>query len=266
MNTTGYFIELLVAGFSNLAWWFLLTLCIWDVWIPVGLANSLLQYPSFVIISFPVVYIAGIVSDRMADLFFLNYTSISKIEREFFDSHKDYEKCRSVIYLKSQSLSELYEYSRMRIRICRNWVFNSPLIWVFGTIFVIRDNYFKLTNNDKFIIFLFTAFLFLGSTIMTYKSLKILIRKECSFIKIQADLIEQNQSWVVAGDRQHAPGGRFSAQPNGCVKVQVREFSQVTLPPSTPVGVGWCGQNASASKSGSRATGCTSPNKAVLAR
>ena len=194
MNTTGYFIELLIAGFSNLVWWFLVTLCIWDIWIPIELAKFLLSSPSFVIVSFPIVYIAGIVSDRMADLFFLNYTGIRKIENEFFDSHNDYEKCRSVIYLKSQSLRELYEYGRMRIRVCRNWVFNSPLIWIFGTIFVLRDTYFKLTDKDKFILLLFIAFLFLGSTIMTYKSLKILIRKECGFIKIQAALIEKNQS------------------------------------------------------------------------
>lgn len=39
--------------------------------------------------------------------------------------------------------------------------------------------------------------------------------------------------------RQEArPKGNLTAQPNRGVKVQVRMFSQVACPPSTPVGVG----------------------------
>lgn len=192
MNTSGYFIELLIAGFSTIIWWILFSFCIWDFWIPIEMLKFLLSSTTLVILLFPAIYIAGIVSDRMADLFFIKYTRIGKIEDLYFDSHNEYEKCRSIIYLKSQSLRELYEYGRTRIRICRNWVFNSPLIWFFGVIFTLRDNFFHINFTDKILIIFFISLLFLGSTIMTYKSLLILVKKECHFIKIQAELINSN--------------------------------------------------------------------------
>jgi hypothetical protein len=71
----------------------------------------------------------GIASDRIADTLFEKWWN-NKLRTEQFPDRSDYYAARRIILTRSGRLSDLLEYGRSRLRICRGWALNATLIVV----------------------------------------------------------------------------------------------------------------------------------------
>ncbi|HVF86841.1 MAG TPA: hypothetical protein VM866_04595 [Pyrinomonadaceae bacterium] len=124
MSTTNLFVELIVIGVGALAWVVLLVLSVagWQ-WVPIEKVFS----TGALVPLLSIVYVLGIVSDRIADSVFESLWN-DKLRRKRFPDVDDYHAARRHILTRSERLSDLLEYGRSRLRICRGWTLNSMLI------------------------------------------------------------------------------------------------------------------------------------------
>jgi hypothetical protein len=100
-------------------------------WVPI----DRLFAPAAVIPLLSIIYVLGIVSDRVADaLFAVLWTRTLRGRR--FNDIETYYAARRIILTESERLSELLEYGRSRLRICRGWVLNAFVILVSFNVFV----------------------------------------------------------------------------------------------------------------------------------
>lgn len=126
VNTTNLFVELIVIGVGASVWLVLLTLAVFGyAWVPVD--QLLTPFAAVPILA--VIYVLGIVSDRVADAVFESIWS-DDLRTPYFRQRKEYYDARRLILTRSERLSDLLEYGRSRLRICRGWAFNSILIAV----------------------------------------------------------------------------------------------------------------------------------------
>lgn len=132
MNTTNLFVELIVIGVGAGIWIFLLILGF------TGLSTSDvadLFKAETAIPLLAVIYVLGIVTDRIADTIFEKIWGDSLRQHKFGDLEKYYLARRDIL-TKSERLSDLLEYGRSRLRICRGWSFNSVLIIISLNLFL----------------------------------------------------------------------------------------------------------------------------------
>ncbi len=156
MNTTNLFVELVVIGVGAAIWVMLLVLSLFGFgWVSF---DTLLSLPA-IIPCLAVVYVLGIVLDRMADKIFEQWAA--PLASQWFKSAEEYRRARTFIYTRSDALRDLFEYSRSRLRICRGWALNSFLILITLNVFV----WSRVTPEDvRFKVSMFGTifFLFLG--------------------------------------------------------------------------------------------------------
>lgn len=126
MSTTNLFVELLVIGVGASIWLVLVVLSMFGTsWVPVEQLFS----PPAALPLLAIVYVLGIVSDRMADAVF-EWLWNDDLRGSRFSSRGEYYNARRIILTRSERLSDLLEYGRSRLRICRGWALNSLLIAV----------------------------------------------------------------------------------------------------------------------------------------
>ena len=133
----------------------------------------------------PIIYVFGVISDRMVDSIFDIYTN-SKLRNKFFNSEDEYREARSLVYMKSDALTDLFEYGRVRIRICRNWIFNGILILVSALIFI---NYSDLKIELSYKLSTLVSFFMLLSVFGACIAWRDLNIKEFKFLKIQSKFL-----------------------------------------------------------------------------
>lgn len=131
MSTTNLFVELVVIGVGAAIWIVLLGLavigCEWATDIE---AVSLVA----IVPTLAVVYVLGIVSDRMIDLLFGRIWG-EKMRARQFPNTRDYHEARRRILESSETLAEMHEYGRSRLRICRGWTVHAFLIAISLVVF-----------------------------------------------------------------------------------------------------------------------------------
>jgi hypothetical protein len=132
MATTNLFVELLVIGIGAACWVGLLILAAFGI--EITQSEVLNTYPVLVSL-LAIVYLLGIISDRIADFVFDKCFS-GKIREQFFDNKRDYQDSRRLIFDSSDRLADMHEYGRTRIRICRGWSLNAVLIAVCLNVFL----------------------------------------------------------------------------------------------------------------------------------
>ncbi len=132
MKTTDLFVELVVIGMGAAAWIMLLVLTIFG-WQWINL-NSIVAAVS-AISALSLIYVLGIVFDRVADTIFEKICG-EKLRSKFFKSTADYYNSRRVILTRAERLSTLLEYGRSRLRICRGWAVNSILLLIASQSFI----------------------------------------------------------------------------------------------------------------------------------
>ncbi len=124
MATTNLFVELIVIGVGAICWVSLFILGLFGFEsFPVEAARS---YPALVFVV-PLVYLLGIISDRVADFVFDKLFSGSLRARHFTET-REYQDARRLVLSGSDRLADMHQYSRTRIRICRGWSLNAVLI------------------------------------------------------------------------------------------------------------------------------------------
>lgn len=183
MNPTNYTIELLISGICGSIWLFISSLIFLGNWVDVSILNNV----NSVILTFfivPMIYVLGVLIDRTTTLVFGKKTT-KKLRLKHFDNEDSYKRARSKIYINSDNLLKIIEYNRMRIRICRNWIFNGLLILIFSNIFLIKNQIVNYIN-----IGLYISIFLLISVYISFISWKKLHEKEYKFLKIQSNLIK----------------------------------------------------------------------------
>lgn len=132
MSTTNLFVELVVIGVGAIVWVTMIVLAAfgWQ-WVPADKVFSTEALLFFV----AVIYLLGIVTDRIADVTFERVFGES-LRQKFYPDIKDYHRSRLIILSRSERLAQLLEYGRSRLRICRGWAFNSLLTAVCLNVFL----------------------------------------------------------------------------------------------------------------------------------
>ena len=132
MGTTELFVELIVIGIGAVIWIVLGTFSIFGyTWIP----NEELFSVSTLIPFLSLVYIVGIVTDRIADVLF-EAIWVPKLQKKYYSSSALARDDRRLIYSSNEFLANLIEYGRSRLRICRGWAFNGVLIMIAANFFI----------------------------------------------------------------------------------------------------------------------------------
>jgi len=191
MNTTNYILELLISGISSFIWLFLFSLSILGT-DTLDLVNYL-DDNNRIIIAFlvlPIIYTFGVLIDRLVDNVFDKFFNL-KLRKKFFKNENLYREARSNIYINSVSLTNLFEYGRIRIRISRNWTFNGLLIYISSIIFLWTSTFSNLSFIGKWKYTIVISFILIPSIFLAYNSWKSLNKKEYNFLKIQNNIFNK---------------------------------------------------------------------------
>ncbi|MFN2516555.1 MAG: hypothetical protein ABR556_10125 [Pyrinomonadaceae bacterium] len=187
MSTTSLFVELVVIGVGALAWVVLLVLSVfgWN-WVPTErIFSSVALVPLLSLI-----YIFGIVTDRIADALFENWWN-EDIRKKTFPNVEDYFVAQRLILTRSERFAKLLEYGRSRLRICRGWALNSMLIAIALNIFI----WSRLANSSlTFSLSLFgttACLLFAIASWYTWKKLSVTeyrkMKEQAAFLEVDKD-------------------------------------------------------------------------------
>lgn len=184
MSTTNLFVELLVVGVGAFAWVVLLILGFADKDIEV--VFKLADVAWFVpLVS--IVYVLGIVADRVADGIFEKFWG-NTIHNQIFSDRNSYYKARSMIFSSSQAIAELLEYNRSRLRICRGWGLNSVMLIVAVNLYAILRS---APYAEQFVMVLTGSVLFFMIACGSWFSWRDILTKEYSKTKHQAGSISE---------------------------------------------------------------------------
>lgn len=187
MNTSGYIIELIIAGAGAVVWILLFTFAILGYdWVPV----DFLIEPGVVIMLSPFVYVIGVITDRLVDSVFEKYFSENPGNPLFMSQH-EYVKAITQVYMAAESLKELFEYNKRRIRICRAWSFNSLMI-MFGAILLIILPHTPFTEIiDRFLAILTILIVFGISSYLSFRAWRSLSVKKARFLSTQCKVLDE---------------------------------------------------------------------------
>jgi hypothetical protein len=179
MSTTSLFVELIVIGVSTLVWLALLIFAVFGyAWVPIDVLLS----PAAAVPVLAVVYVLGIISDRIADAVFDRIWS-DDLRGPYFQNKAEYYQARRRILIHSERLSDLLEYGRSRLRICRGWAFNSILV-------AIALNAFLWTNfgnlPSTWPVSIFSSIFLLALAVGAWFAWQRLVKAEYRKIKEQA--------------------------------------------------------------------------------
>ena len=124
MSTTSLFVELIVIGSGVFLWLLILALAGFGI-SDISLNQTILIASAIPTLS--LIYVLGTVWDRLADSLFGWVWADGLRSSEFRDIAEYYDSRRAIL-TRSPELSELLEYGRSRLRICRGWSLNALLI------------------------------------------------------------------------------------------------------------------------------------------
>lgn len=141
MNTTNLFVELVVIGIGAVIW---VTLFVFS-FLGYAWAPPLDKWFSLAMLipAVSIIYVLGIIVDRLADSCFETFWS-KALRNKWFQSIDEYYRSRRLIYKSSERIGDLLEYGRSRMRISRGWTFNSALILIgFNLFMALRSSQFE---------------------------------------------------------------------------------------------------------------------------
>ena len=179
MNTTNLFVELIVIGLGAFIWLSLF-------FAPLFGFSGFHQFFDFfenknatliALASIPFIYVLGIIVDRVADIMLQPVEQ--KIRGQYFENTKEVMDAKTAIYYKSQIISNVMEYNRSRLRICRGWFLNSLVFIISGNLVLILTS----TTHKGLYVLLNTIF-FLFFAWLNFYAWKVMTRKE--YEKIQS--------------------------------------------------------------------------------
>jgi hypothetical protein len=187
MNSTNYIVELLISGICTFLWIALIGLSLWGD----DLSQINLQDDKWLItvIVLPVVYIFGIIMDRLSDELF---DWLFPLREKHFNSIDEHRIALSTVYVKAPNLIKLYEYGRMRTRIFRNWVVNGLLILLSLLVFCWTSDFIESQTN-RWQITVLSILILGGSVVASGFAWYRMNKKEFMFLELQSKLLEGKQ-------------------------------------------------------------------------
>jgi hypothetical protein len=186
MSTTTLFVELLVTGFGALIWVVLVVLCFVK-----GGELSPLAKPSWIALPLiAVAYVLGVVTDRLADKV-ADWLGEHRFLKECFPDRSAYFRAHSEIFARSQGLAAILQYSRSRLRVCRGWAFNCPLIALasLAYIYAHRD-----TIENASLAAIVVGIALSVATLTLWYSWRKIARSEYMKVKMHADYLQRERS------------------------------------------------------------------------
>jgi len=214
MKTTNYFIELIIAGLGTSLWLSGLVIVILGIPIhlPALLSDEDLSYVTILAVVTPFIYVLGIIVDGVLDNLFdqiINTLHPDKPDKKplwilkrlvkviggpklkKIKGKKSHRKAHNLIRLKSETLSDVYDYRRMKVRILRTWAFNGLMLAIVSSTYAFPQWPEDSIFSNPWII-LTTSVLLLLSSFMAYKLWSILLDKEDSFLFHSSNLINKD--------------------------------------------------------------------------
>jgi len=125
MNTTDLFVELVIIGVGVITWIIFLLLAVFGCEGIDSLNDTMALAGAIPFLA--LIYVFGIVFDRLADTLFGRYWG-HVLRNRFFESDLAYFEARQTIYLHAEHSGRQLEYGRSRLRICRSSAINFVLI------------------------------------------------------------------------------------------------------------------------------------------
>lgn len=184
MSTTNLFVELLIVGIGAFFWILLIVIGVMNVSIE---SITLLFEMKYFIPLISIIYVLGIVIDRVADSVFDKLWG-NKIRDSIFPDRNNYYRARSLIFSSSESISDLLEYNRSRLRICRGWTLNSVMMISSLNLYAFR----KVSPSDEIV--LLSSVVLLLFSVGAWYAWRNILKKEYGKTKHQADLIMKNET------------------------------------------------------------------------
>jgi len=153
MATTLIFAELLITGIQVAIWLFILTLSVFGIdWLANFDGTQIKDWQTIIaIIGLSIVYVLGIVFDRLADALFLIWDR--KIAKEKYPNVKSFAILRFEIAKDNPALSAQFEYTRSRLRLSRSTAFNFAITTVALIVFGLTRLSSTLLDVSTFITF-----------------------------------------------------------------------------------------------------------------
>jgi hypothetical protein len=205
MNQPSYHFELLIAGFGTILAFVIGAFAMWDMsWFPWSMLHSENNSILIALFFLPLIYTTGIVTDRFIDLM-LGRWFLPAINQRFFGKDDTaYIRARTLIYVRSESLKSVFEYSRTRIRILRCWMLNSLLIGTTSLIFIFSPPqptpdlpeapFCEFVSSHQWSL----AFTVLSTTVfsvaVSFYSWRAMTVSECRNLKFQSQLLSEMPS------------------------------------------------------------------------
>jgi hypothetical protein len=149
MQTTELFVELVVIGYGMIIWIFLLIMTLFGFsWIDFNkIISTQTILPSLVM-----AYVFGIITDRFADWIFRSWDR--SIRNKQFNKKLDYQRTRTIVFDRSESLKAWFYYGRSRLRICRGWAINLLFLMVSFNLFISNQPLPQSLNRYTIITFI----------------------------------------------------------------------------------------------------------------
>lgn len=189
MNTTSLFVELVVIGIGAGLW---ITLVIFTIfgygWVPTTKIDAVLIISA--IPTLTMIYVLGIVSDRLIDKLFDSIKG-NKLKLQYFDNSSEAYEARRKVITSSDRMADIIEYNRSRLRICRGWTVHSILIAIMIPVFAMT----RLSENPDNIAFKVAVFgfiLFCGLGFSCYLAWQYLNHAQYLKVKEQAEFLKKN--------------------------------------------------------------------------
>lgn len=198
MNTTLLFAELLIIGLQASVWLFLLALVVFGTnWLQalstLGLAD---WQTAIVVIALSIVYVLGIIIDRLADLVFARWDKKIR-ERIFPNAPLSIGVMRFQLGKDNEYLNRQFEYTRSRMRISRASILNFILMTILGVILIAQLQFPTTEEKTKSLITALSIGVFLSvSAIYTWNKLT---QTFIGLVKANWDLMKQEDK-IVVGD------------------------------------------------------------------
>ena len=187
MSTTNLFVELLVVGVGAFAWvlLFILGFADKDLEVVYKLVNVAWFVP---LVS--LVYVLGIVVDRIADGIFEKFWG-NDIRNRVFADKNSYYRARSAIFSSSEAIAELLEYNRSRLRICRGWALNSVMLIIATNLYASLRT---IPYTEQIVMVMSGSMLFFMVAFGSWFSWRDILTKEYHKTKHQAASIYEEQA------------------------------------------------------------------------
>ena len=173
MNTTLLFAELLIVGLQASVWLFLLALVVFGTnWLQALSAFGLADWQTvIVVIGLSIVYVLGIIIDRLADLIFAGWDKKLR-ERIFPNAPLSIGVMRFQLGKDNEYLNRQFEYTRSRMRISRASILNFILMTIFGVVLIAQLQFPTYAEKAKYLIAALAVGVFLSvSAIYTWNKL-----------------------------------------------------------------------------------------------